>query len=70
MNEKRIALANGNTICLGPGRMHKWGGYVRIEGADGREVGFWEKDEWWRDPEGAMAAILTSAETGVREKGP
>lgn len=40
------------------------GDYVLIADQDGFELGFWNAEEWAKDPKGVMGAILLCAATG------
>jgi len=64
MKELVICLKNHRNIHIGKGHRHVWGGYVRVVDVDGRELGYWDKEEWKDDPECVMGAIFALAQNG------
>jgi hypothetical protein len=60
INELIVYVAGGNTIRTG-GDKHKAGAYVRICNSEGKEIAYWDKQEWKDDPESVMGAILLCA---------
>jgi len=64
-----IPLANGGTLCCGPGSEYQWGGYLRICDEKGRELRYWDVQEWETDGEGesVIGAVMNAATASLGE---
>jgi len=60
-NEIEIPLPWGGTLRCGEGDSHQHGGYVRVCDAKGKEVVYWDKQEWADEPESVMGAMFRAA---------
>lgn len=52
MSAIKIELPNGNRLICGTGKYHEHGGFLKVENAEGRELGFWTSEEWESEGEG------------------
>jgi hypothetical protein len=61
--ELKIPLPNGGTLRCGRGDKCQWGGYVRICDKRGKELFYWDVEEWETKGEGesVMGAIFSAA---------
>ncbi len=58
MKELKIKLANGNTIICGEGKEYQWGGYIILLDKKGKELLYYDIEEWTREPESVIGAFM------------
>ena len=63
MKELIIPLPNGKTLRCGPGEKHQYGGYLRICDKQGKELLYWDVNEWEEDGESVIGAVFAAALT-------
>ena len=61
--EIKIPLPNGGTLRCGQGGEFDWGGYLRICDKQGKELLYWDVNEWEQEGEGesVIGAVFSAA---------
>lgn len=54
----KIPLKNGNTIICGDGETYMDGGYLQLLNKKGKEILYYDIQEWIEEPEGIIGAFM------------
>ena len=66
MSEVQIETVNGERLCFKSFEESPSGcEYVRIVNSEGKEVAYWDHNEWRDDPVSVMGAIMGAIQSGV-----
>ena len=58
MKELKIKLANGNVIVCGEGKKYQWGKYIILRDKKGKELLYYDIQEWIDNPELVIGAFM------------
>lgn len=68
-NESKVSIANGQSLIFPSYDKNKNGvDYVRFEDANGKEVLYYDKQEWIDEPELVMGCIMAAIQNGAEPK--
>jgi len=68
MKELKIKLANGNVIICGEGKKYQWGGYIVLKDKRGKELLYYDIEEWKREPESVIGAFMKKCSEELNER--